>query len=96
MGQRYGCRHHQPSASNMLMSQPIGPNHPSVQAEHKFVSEATSLTELLHWLDPRQRSLGSLLIYEKHVETLTLFYRHITYCCAHTNQNVDDMLTLYS
>ena len=40
--ERYDCRHHQPSAPNMLMSQAISPNRPSVQAEPEqaFVSAA--------------------------------------------------------
>lgn len=40
--ERYDCEHHQPSASSMLMSQPISPNRPSVRAEPEqaFVSRA--------------------------------------------------------
>lgn len=33
VGEKYDCRRHQPSASNMLMLQAISPNRPSFQAE---------------------------------------------------------------
>lgn len=41
VGERYDFRHQQPSASNTLMSQPISPNHPAVQADQEFVLAAT-------------------------------------------------------
>lgn len=46
VGERHDCRHQQPSASNMLVSQPISPNRPAVQADQEFVSAATKLTGL--------------------------------------------------